>query len=174
MAGFWKSERKRWFWEGCSEDLKLYFPIYHKSIMRKDFVELLQKGIGKNVAEHAMGLTKWLNGRIESVTDDGLICLSFDVREDMLNPLGMLHGGATSAILDEVMGLQLYAINTEGAFVSISINIDFLNKALFEERLYAKPTVLRLGKTTAHCVCDLVNEQGKLIAKSSSNFVRIA
>lgn len=142
--------------------------------MKTDFLELMKANIGKHISEQTVGLGKWLNGRIEAVnSESGQVRLSFEVREDMLNPLGMLHGGAMAAILDECMGMQLFLSTDEGSYVAIGLHVDFLNKALPGQRVIAVPHVTRVGRSVAHATCELYNEEGKLLAKGSNNFSRI-
>ena len=145
--------------------------------MNKEVLDFLRKHVGRNAAElpSSMGLGRWLNARLEALEDDGHVRLSFEVRDDMLNPLGMVHGGAFCAIVDEVMGMQLYLLNEGGnPFVSIGLHIDFLHKCLPGDRIVAVPRLTRIGRTTAHLTCDLFSENsGKLFVKASSSFSRL-
>lgn len=140
--------------------------------MKTEFVDFLRQHIGKDMAPFTVGLSKWLDGRLESVSLEGQVRISYEVREEMLNPLGLLHGGAIAAILDESMGLQLYVLSDEGQHVAIGLNVDFINKATAGQRITATPLVTRIGRSVAHATCELHNEDGKLLAKASSNFAR--
>lgn len=142
--------------------------------MKTEFYNLLKNNIGKDIGPNAVGLTVWLNPRIESISEEGRVRLSFEARAEMLNPLGIMHGGIIAAILDEVMGFQLYLLNDTGAFVSLNLNVDFISKVKEGERVTAIPEVIRIGRSTAHLVCEIRDSENKLLAKATSNFSRIA
>lgn len=139
---------------------------------RTEMLDLLRGHVGQPLQDYAVGLTKWLNGNVESVSDEGMIRLSFEVRDDMLNALGILHGGVMSAILDEAMGMQLFLLNAEANYVAIGLHVDFINKAMPGQRITAVPNVTRIGRSVAHTTCELYAQDGKLLAKASSNFAR--
>ena len=140
--------------------------------MRKDILDLLRANLGVQLDQHTVGLTKWLNARVDAVSDEGAVRLSFAVRDDMLNALGMMHGGAVAAIMDESMGLQLYLLNAETNYVAIGLHVDFLNKALPGQEVVAVPHVTRMGRNVSHVTCELFDQSGKLLAKSSGQFAR--
>jgi uncharacterized protein (TIGR00369 family) len=142
--------------------------------MKTAFVQILREHIGKDDNEISVGLSKWLKGRVEAVHDDGSVDISFVIREDMLNPLGILHGGSVAAIVDDCMGMQLFVSTDEGSYVAVNLHVDFLGKGVLGERIVAKPRVHRFGRSTAYVTCEVFNQQGKLMARASSNFSRIA
>jgi uncharacterized protein (TIGR00369 family) len=142
--------------------------------MNKEIIQEFKKHVGKHAGELASGLSAWLNGRLESVDDDGQVVVSFVVRDDMLNPLGFLHGGSLAAIHDEVMGLQLFLHNNTGApFVAISLHVDFHRTTKPGETIRVVPSITKLGKTTAHAECKIYNEAGKLVSQGSNHFARL-
>lgn len=142
--------------------------------MKTEFINLLKQNIGKSVGGQITGFGAWLNGRIKSVTDEGDIQLDFEVREDMLNPMGTMHGGALAAIIDEILGMQLFAKSKEdAAFLAINIQVDFIKAVRLGETLTAIPNVVRIGRRAANVNCTLVDTKGVVIAKGSSNFMRM-
>ncbi|MCP4440430.1 MAG: PaaI family thioesterase [Aureispira sp.] len=142
--------------------------------MKTEFVNLLKQNIGKTVEGHVAGFGAWLNGRIKSVTDEGNIELDFEVREEMLNPMGTMHGGALAAIIDEILGMQLFAKSDEGAtYLAINIQVDFIKAVRVGETLTAIPEVVRIGRRAANVACVLVNSKGVVISRGSSNFMKM-
>lgn len=143
--------------------------------MKTEFVELLKKHIGSRVEGRGTGLSNWLDGKVHAVADDGTIEMEFEVREDMCNPFGVLHGGAMSAIIDEVLGLQLFAQSDETAtFLALGLHVDFVKSAKLGELLVAKPQVVRIGTRVATVRCELFDAKGNLVAQGSSNFLRMS
>jgi len=64
---------------------------------------------------HSIGLTWW-------VDDEGIINSEFILTEAQQGPPGHAHGGASAAILDEAMGLAVWAAGHKVAAVNLEIN----------------------------------------------------
>lgn len=64
---------------------------------------------------HSIGLT-WF------VDDDGILTSEFTLNESQQGPPGHAHGGASAAILDEAMGLVVWAAGLKVAAVNLEIN----------------------------------------------------
>ncbi|MCX6060264.1 MAG: PaaI family thioesterase [Chloroflexi bacterium] len=64
---------------------------------------------------HSIGLT-WF------VDDDGILTSEFTLNEAHQGPPGHAHGGASAAILDEAMGLVVWAAGHKVAAVNLEIN----------------------------------------------------
>lgn len=142
--------------------------------MKKDAVEFIKANLGKPAAEHLQGFGAWLNAKVIKISDEADLELEFEVREDMLNPMGTIHGGAIAAILDEVMGMQLFLKSgEEDAYFALNISVDFIKNAKFGEKLKAVPHLLRIGRKTANLRVDLFNEKGQVMAQASSNFLKL-
>lgn len=142
--------------------------------MKTAFIELLKNSLGKHVEGEASGFSKWLNGKIHRVSDEGDIELEFTVREDLCNPYGVMHGGAMSAILDEVMGLLLFIKSEENAtYLALGIHAHFVKAAKMGETLIAIPHIVRIGRQVAAVHCELRSVQGHLVAQGSANFLRM-
>lgn len=143
--------------------------------MKKEFIELMRSAVGKHVEGKASGFSKWLNGRIRSVQENGDLEMEFDVRPDMCNPFGVLHGGAASAIADEIMGLLLFVKSEETAtYLSMSIHVQFIKTAKMGDTVIAVPEIVRIGKQTAVVHCALKSMDGVVVAHASSNFLRMS
>jgi uncharacterized protein (TIGR00369 family) len=142
--------------------------------MKTEFVERLKGAKGLPLREHLKGFGQWLNPTLVDISDLGDLTLAFEVREDMLNPMGALHGGAMAAIIDEVLGFQIFLQSAEdAAYVSMTMNIDFLRAAFVGETLIGLPKVQRIGSKVANVTCVIQNEAGKVVAQAVSNFMRV-
>lgn len=142
--------------------------------MELEYIKQLQNSLGEPMGEHMAGFGAWLNGRVVAVSDEGDMVMQFTVREDMLNPMGNMHGGAVAAVVDEILGFQIFLKSEKGAaYVSMTMNIDFLAAAKPGDVITATPKVMRIGRKTANVTCLLTNEAGKLIAQGTSNFMRV-
>lgn len=118
----------------------------------------------------ASGVTRWLGWELKEILPGKLVA-EFVVREDMTNPLRTLHGGIAALIMDEMMGMMVYLLGNPYAHTSVNLNCDFLHYAPVGTKLIATATVIRKGKNIIHCESEIRNDEGKIIAKSSSNLV---
>lgn len=142
--------------------------------MKQDYIKELRANIGQALGERLPGFGGWLNASIAAINEVGDLQLDFTVRPEMLNPMGALHGGAIAAIVDEVLGFQLFLKAAEDtAYVSMTMNIDFLRAAQEGEVIRAVPEVVRIGKRTANVRCTLYNKANQAIAQGVSNFIRV-
>jgi uncharacterized protein (TIGR00369 family) len=64
---------------------------------------------------HSIGITMF-------VDDDGILTSEFTLNEAQQGPPGYSHGGASAAILDEAMGLVVWAAGHKVAAVNIEVN----------------------------------------------------
>jgi len=131
----------------------------------------LQKYIGAHMTESISPVGRWLNGKLLDI-QEGSMETEFTVREDMTNPMGVLHGGIASTILDDVVGTMVYALGREFAYTSVNLNCDFLHAARLGEIIIASARVIRAGKNIIHVEGVIFNEEGKIIAKCASNLIQ--
>ena len=68
-----------------------------------------------NENPHSIGITMF-------VDDDGVLTSEFTLNEAHQGPPGHTHGGASAAILDEAMGLVVWAAGHQVAAVNLEIN----------------------------------------------------
>lgn len=135
---------------------------------RLDFFRSL---IGTSLSNSISPLGRWLNGTLRTV-EDGQMSVEFEVRENMTNPMGVLHGGTAAAIMDDVVGMMVFSLGREFGYTSVNLNCDFLNPAREGDVLTAHARVIRAGRNIIHCECEIVTTGGRIIAKSSTNLIQ--
>lgn len=138
--------------------------------MSNPIVESLKSQVGKPV-QSVSPVGQWLKGTLLAI-EEGKLTVSIKVRKEMTNPMGILHGGMSALIMDEVIGATVYTLNRDTFFTSINLSLDFLNAIPMGETVIAKCEIVRAGKTVVNAECQLFNEAGKLIAKGMSNLIR--
>lgn len=136
-------------------------------------LSFLRRFVGNYMDQHFSPVAKWLNGKLVSIEEGGME-VEYLVREDMCNPMGTLHGGIAATILDDIVGTMVYALGREFGFTSVNLNCDFLNPAFVGDILVAKSVVVRAGKNIIHVEGRLVNTQGNIVAKCTSNLIQTA
>ncbi len=114
--------------------------------------------------------SKWLNGRILSATR-GEVEIKLDVRPEMANPTGLLHGGMQAAMLDDIIGITSATLGHKGFLLSIDTSINFLRRIKVGETVLAKGRIIREGRNVVHATAELMDVTGNLIATASSNLL---
>lgn len=141
--------------------------------MSNKILEFFKSNIGKEMSENAPPFSQWLRGTVVSA-EEGNFTMDFVVRKEMTNPLGLLHGGVQAAMLDEVIGMTVAALEKPKPAVSINLNVDFIGKAVIGDKVRVVSQVVRQGKQVIHIEGKLfLLENEKLIAKAVSNMLQI-
>jgi acyl-CoA thioesterase len=83
-------------------------------------------------------------------------------REDMSNILGMIHGTALFALMDEVFQA---AVNSHGTVaVALNMSLTFHQAPKFGERLTATAREIHTGRRLATCLIEATDAGGALVA----------
>jgi acyl-coenzyme A thioesterase 13 len=112
-------------------------------------IDFLRGLIGTSMSQSPSPVARWLNGTLREV-EQGKLVADYIVREDMTNPMGTLHGGTASMIMDDIVGTMVYSLGREYGYTSVNLNCDFLNPARVGEKLVATANVIRPGKNIVH------------------------
>lgn len=78
------------------------------------------------------------------VDDDGVLTSEFTLNKTHQGPPGHAHGGATAAILDEVMGLVVWAAGYK--VVAANININYHKMLPLEQPVLAVARITEVGE----------------------------
>jgi uncharacterized protein (TIGR00369 family) len=96
--------------------------------------------------------------------------MEFTVGSPHHNPTGTLHGGILCYLADTAMGFAWASgLNPDETFTTIEMKINFF-RPVWTGKLSAAATVVRRGKTVGYAECEVNDEQGRLVAKSSRAF----
>jgi acyl-coenzyme A thioesterase 13 len=127
--------------------------------------------IDQSLAQSISGVGRWLSGTLRIVEPDRMVA-EYLIRDDMSNPMGGLHGGAASAILDDLCGMLVFSLGNDHAYASVNLNIDFLNPARLGETITAEARVIRAGRNVVHVEGRITKSDGKLVARCSTNLIQ--
>lgn len=98
----------------------------------------------------------------------GEAVIEFEATEAHANPMGTLHGGVLCDIADAAMGLAYAASLDEGeSFTTLELKINFL-KPVWKAKLKAVGRVVTQGRTVGLVQCEVTDEKGSLVARSTS------
>ncbi len=89
--------------------------------------------------------------QFQSCSDDGLICtVSYKLKAEMRNPMGWLHGGVTSAMLDMGMGLLVYYHAGFSLCPTSSMTVNFLRPGRIGGTLLVQSEITFHGRKIFH------------------------
>ncbi|HEV7348928.1 PaaI family thioesterase [Telluribacter sp.] len=134
-------------------------------------LQFLRTQIGNDMSRSISPVGRWLNGTLREARY-GALSVEFEIKEYMTNPMGILHGGAAAAMMDDVVGTMVFALGREFAYTSVNLNCDFLNPARLGETITAHSRVIRAGRNIVHCECEILNGEGRIVAKCTSNLIQ--
>ena len=134
-------------------------------------VEYFRSQINKVIEHTPSAVGMWLKPILKEV-NEGSIMAEIVIREEMTNPMKMLHGGIIALISDEIIGACIATLELPEFFPSVNLHTDFLYGAKLGETLTAKAEIIRKGKNIINTECRIYNSDNKLISKSSANSIK--
>lgn len=98
----------------------------------------------------------------------GKLIAELVVEKHNSNSAGVLHGGATAALVDVCMGMACF---TKGILaLTGNINVSYLAAGKVGDKIIAVGQVIRSGKTVFFTEASLEDEKGRIIAKGTGSF----
>ncbi|MFW9875890.1 MAG: PaaI family thioesterase [Candidatus Thorarchaeota archaeon] len=135
-------------------------------------IKLFNSFKGKNLRDFPVPpFSKWLDGKIIKA-EYGLIELEFEVRPEMANPTGLLHGGMQCALMDDTIGMTTATLGFEGFPISIDFHVDYLGKVKVGEKVRVIGKIMREGRNIIHGIGEIYNLEGSLISTGNSNLLK--
>ncbi|UII31158.1 PaaI family thioesterase [Fulvivirga ulvae] len=136
--------------------------------MDNNRLKLLKQYIGKPFSGSPSPFAKWLDGIVISASEKS-VEFQFTVRKEMTNPVGMLHGGVISGMIDECIGVTFFVMGLEYFYPTINLNVEFFSAAQEGDTVRVQTQVVKQGKTIINIKADMLNESGKILASATSN-----
>ena len=94
-----------------------------------------------------------------------------EVKHEMTNPYGNIHGGMMALVMDEVIGWAVVSLDTNNHYTSLNLNVDFLYAIKQGDRLKATSEVIRAGKKIIHVECRVYDMEDRILGKATSNLI---
>ncbi|MEX6688322.1 PaaI family thioesterase [Danxiaibacter flavus] len=101
---------------------------------------------------------------------EGEATFLFEPQEYHFNPLGSVHGGVITAVLDSAMGCTLQSVLPKGTgYTTLELKVNFLKGINLQTPvLSATGKIIHKGKTTALVEADLRDKEGVVYAHAVS------
>ncbi len=112
-------------------------------------------------------VTKWLNPKLISVDEKIMEC-EFEVRPEMADPLGILHGSIRAAMLCDVLGILANHPGREVSAITTGMNIDFIGKAYVGEKVRVIAEVINKGRSLVYMSGKILNEKKQIVARGTT------
>ena len=121
---------------------------------------------------HNLPFAKMIGMRLVDMQLD-MAVIKIDIRDDLRQPSGVLHGGMTATLIDTTMA---FAVRTrlpiDVATATIDLTVHYLRPHV-SGTLTCTARVVRAGKRIFTVSAEAANEEGKLIATALSTYTRV-
>ncbi|EAR01988.1 PaaI family thioesterase [Maribacter sp. HTCC2170] len=135
-------------------------------------LEYFKTQIGKDATHSPSPLMKWLNPILISA-EAGQLEFSYVIREEMTNPVGIIHGGTTAAIIDDAIGAAVFSLGVSHVYTTVSLSVDYFSRAQAGDTIIAQTNVIKKGRQIINAECEVWNaDKTRMIAKGHSNLIQ--
>lgn len=135
-------------------------------------LEVFQEHIGKEFTASPSPYMNWLRPIILKA-EQGQLSFRYMVRKEMTNPMGTLHGGVTSSIVDDVIGATMFSLNEACFYTTLNLVVDYFAPAREGDIILADTTIIKKGRQIINAQCEIWNEKRtRLIARGYSNLLK--
>jgi uncharacterized protein (TIGR00369 family) len=144
-------------------------PAEHAGLIgKRTGLELLQAmAAGELPAPPVMHLIDMAGMEVE----EGSVTVFLMPQEFHYNPLGTVHGGVLSTLLDTAAACSVHSTLPAGVgYTSQDLNVKFLRPVTVDSgRITCRGTVLQRGRRTALAEARMTDERGRLVAHATSS-----
>ncbi len=130
-----------------------------------------QRAFAEN-ALHNLPFSKLIGMRLEELRPDVAV-ISIDMRDDLRQPSGVLHGGVTATLIDTAMAFAVRTrLEMTEATATIDLTVHYLRPHM-TGKFICTAKVVRAGKRIFTVSADVHGSEGKLIATGLSTYTRV-
>lgn len=123
-------------------------------------------------AASAVPFSRLLGIELVEVTS-GSATLSLEVRDDLKQNHGVVHGGAIASLIDSAMAYAIIPLLTAKERVTtVDLTISYL-RPLTRGQATAKATVVRAGRRLFVVTAEVRDDDGKLAATALSTYIKL-
>ncbi|HKS42675.1 MAG TPA: PaaI family thioesterase [Blastocatellia bacterium] len=99
--------------------------------------------------------------------------LSVEVRQELLQLQGVMHGGAIASLIDTAVAFAIISVSEpQDRFTTVEMKVNYLS-AIREGRAVADARLIRDGRRIIVADCDVFDSQGRLAAKGLLTYIRL-
>ena len=103
----------------------------------------------------------------------GTAVMRMPMKDELRQPYGLLHGGATASLIDTTTAFAVVSVTTrEEKCTTVDLTVHYL-RPVIDETTICTATIVRAGKRLITVSAEVHNEQGKMIATALSTYAKI-
>lgn len=104
---------------------------------------------------------------------EGKAIMKLPMKNELRQPYGLLHGGATASLIDTATAFAVVAaIGTEDKATTVDLTVHYL-RPVINETTICTAIVVRAGKRLITVSAEVHNEHGKLITTALSTYTKV-
>ena len=105
--------------------------------------------------------------------EPGRVRLSVEVRKELLQLQGVMHGGAIASLIDTAVAFAIVSTSEpQDSFTTVEMKVNYLT-AIREGRVTADARLIRDGRRIIVADCDVHDSKGRLAAKGLLTYIRL-
>ncbi len=105
--------------------------------------------------------------------EPGRAVLGLEIRDELLQLQGVLHGGAMASLIDTAVAFAIVSVSEpEDRFTTVEMKINYLS-AVRDGRVTADARIVRDGRRIIVAECDAFDSKGRLAAKGLLTYIRL-
>jgi uncharacterized protein (TIGR00369 family) len=105
-------------------------------------------------------------------TED-FVVMKMPMKEDLRQPYGLLHGGATASLIDTATAFAVIAATgREEKATTVDLTVHYL-RPVINETTICTAKVVRAGRRLITVSAEVHNENGKMIATALSTYAKV-
>ena len=104
--------------------------------------------------------------------EHGKAVMKMPMKDDLRQPYGLLHGGATASLIDTATAFAVVSVTPEDKCTTVDLTVHYL-RPVIDETTICTATIVRAGKRLITVSAEVHNEHGKLIATALSTYAKI-
>ena len=109
---------------------------------------------------------------IDSV-EPGRARLSVEIRKELLQLQGIMHGGAIATLIDTAVAFAIVgASEPDARFTTVELKVNYLSP-IRDGRVVADARLIRDGRRIVVADCDVFDGNGRLAAKGLLTYIRL-
>lgn len=99
--------------------------------------------------------------------------LSLAMKDDLRQPYGLLHGGATASLIDTAMAFAVVnALPADEKATTVDLTVQYLRPHT-SGKVVCTAKITRAGKRLLFLSAEVVNEAGNLVATGLSTYTKV-
>jgi uncharacterized protein (TIGR00369 family) len=104
---------------------------------------------------------------------EGTATMKLPMKEELRQPYGLLHGGATASLIDTATAFAVVgAIGQADKATTVDLTVHYL-RPVVNETTICTAKVVRAGKRLITVSAEVHNENGKMIATALSTYAKV-